>query len=51
MNLLLEKMKIKYLEIFVLNDKLDKPFYFSQWSYSERKISLVKLTTDEGIVG
>ncbi len=44
-------MKIKSIEVFVLNDKLDKPFYFSQWSYSERKICLVKLSTDEGVVG
>ncbi|WP_282039472.1 mandelate racemase/muconate lactonizing enzyme family protein [Saccharicrinis aurantiacus] len=44
-------MKIKSIETFVLSDKLDKPFYFSQWSYSERKICLVKLTTECGIVG
>jgi D-galactarolactone cycloisomerase len=44
-------MKIKSVEAFVLNDKLEKSFYFSQWSYSERKICLVKVTTDEGVVG
>ncbi|MCG8579320.1 MAG: mandelate racemase/muconate lactonizing enzyme family protein [Bacteroidales bacterium] len=44
-------MKIKSIEAFVLKDTLEKPFYFSQWSYSERKICLVKLTTEDGIVG
>ncbi len=44
-------MKIKSVETFVLSDKLEKSFYFSQWSYSERKICLVKVTTDDGQVG
>ncbi|WP_430813418.1 mandelate racemase/muconate lactonizing enzyme family protein [Carboxylicivirga sp. RSCT41] len=44
-------MKIKSIEAFVLNGTLEKPFYFSQWSYAERKICLVKLTTDDGVVG
>ncbi|WP_075590518.1 mandelate racemase/muconate lactonizing enzyme family protein [Labilibacter marinus] len=44
-------MKIKSIEAFVLKDKLEKPFYFSQWSYSDRKICLVKLTTEDGVVG
>ena len=44
-------MKITHIESFVLRAKLDKPFYFSQWSYSERSICLVKITTDGGFVG
>jgi len=44
-------MKIKSIEAFVLNDTLEKPFYFSQWSYCERKICLVKLITEDGVIG
>lgn len=44
-------MKIRSVEAIVLKDTLDKSFYFSQWSYSERKICLVKVTTDDGLVG
>ena len=44
-------MKITHIESFVLRAKLDKPFCFSQWSYSERSICLVKITTDGGFVG
>ena len=44
-------MKIKSVEAFVLKDKLEKSFYFSQWSYAERKICLVKVTTEDGLVG
>ncbi len=44
-------MKIEKVEVFVLSDKLDKSFYFSQWEYSERKICLVKITTTSGLIG
>lgn len=44
-------MKIKSVEAFVLKDKLEKSFYFSQWEYSERKICLVKVTAEDGTVG
>ncbi len=44
-------MNIKKVEVFSLRDKLNKSFYFSQWEYSERKICLVKITTDDGISG
>ena len=43
--------KIKSIESFVLTDKLDESFYFSQWEYSERKICIVKITTNTGHVG
>jgi D-galactarolactone cycloisomerase len=44
-------MKIIKVEVFSLNDKLNKNFYFSQWEYSERKACLVKITNDEGMSG
>lgn len=44
-------MKIKSIESFVLSDKLDESFYFSQWEYAERRICIVKVTSDTGHVG
>ena len=44
-------MKIATVETFLLTDHLEETFYFSQWSYSQRKICIVKITTDTGIVG
>ncbi len=44
-------MKIKSIESFILSDKLKKSFYFSQWEYSERRICIVKVTSDTGHVG
>ena len=44
-------MKIKSIESFVLSDKLKQSFYFSQWEYSERRICIVKVTSDTGHVG
>lgn len=44
-------MKIKSIESFVLSDKLKESFYFSQWEYSERRICIVKVTSDTGHVG
>ncbi|MDW3652546.1 MAG: mandelate racemase/muconate lactonizing enzyme family protein [Bacteroidia bacterium] len=44
-------MNISSIETFVLSDKLGKSFSFSQWEYSERRICIVKITTDEGLVG
>lgn len=44
-------MKIKSIESFVLSDKLEESFYFSQWEYAERRICIVKVTTDSGHVG
>jgi len=35
----------------VLFDKLKESFYFSQWEYTERRICIVKITTDSGHVG
>lgn len=44
-------MKIKSIESFVLSDKLKESFYFSQWEYSERRICIVKVTSESGLVG
>jgi len=44
-------MKIKSIESFILSDKLKESFYFSQWEYSERRICIVKVTSDTGHVG
>ncbi|MEM9260341.1 MAG: mandelate racemase/muconate lactonizing enzyme family protein [Bacteroidota bacterium] len=43
--------KISQVETFLLVDQLDESFYFSQWTYSERRICIVKITTDCGTVG
>jgi D-galactarolactone cycloisomerase len=44
-------MKIVKVEVFVLTDKLKESFFFSQWSYKERRICIVKVTTDNGLHG
>ncbi len=44
-------MKIKSIETFVLSDKLENSFFFSQWAYKERRICIVKITTESGIIG
>lgn len=44
-------MKIKSIESFIVSDKLKESFYFSQWEYSERRICIVKVTSDTGHVG
>ena len=43
--------KIKSIESFILTDRLKESFYFSQWEYSERKICIVKITSESGHVG
>ena len=44
-------IKVKSIESFILTDKLKESFYFSQWEYSERRICIVKVTSDSGHVG
>ncbi len=44
-------MHITKIEPIVLSSKLSKKFFFSQWHYESRTICIVKVTTDEGIVG
>lgn len=44
-------MKIKKLEAFVLTNQMKEAFYFSQWTYNERRICIVKVTSDDGTTG
>ena len=44
-------MKISKIIPYVLNEDLEKEFFFSQWEYSNRKICIVKIICDNGIVG
>lgn len=44
-------IKVKSIESFILCDKLKESFYFSQWEYSERRICIVKITSNSGHVG
>jgi len=44
-------MKITSITSFLLSDKLDESFYFSQFEYTSRLICVVKITTDAGIAG
>ena len=42
---------ITRVEAFVVRQRLDQPFFFSQWEQHERAVCLVKVTTDAGLVG
>ncbi len=42
---------ITKVESYVVRQRLDHPFFFSQWEQHERAICLVKITTDEGLYG
>lgn len=44
-------MKIKSIESFLIADRLKESFYFSQWEYAERRICIVKITSDTGHIG
>lgn len=44
-------MKIAAIEPFVISQKLDRPFFFSQWQYDVRKICIVKITLEDGTYG
>ena len=44
-------MKITNIKPYVLNEDLEKEFFFSQWEYSNRKICIVKIICDDGMVG
>ena len=43
--------KIVNVESFVVRQRLEQPFYFSQWEQHERAVCLVRVTTDEGVYG
>jgi D-galactarolactone cycloisomerase len=44
-------MIIEKIETFVLKDKLEQSFFFSQWEYAERCICIVKVTASNGQYG
>ena len=44
-------MKISEIIPYVLNEDLEKEFFFSQWEYSNRKICIVKIICDNGLIG
>ena len=44
-------MKITRITPHVRRADLDRPFRFSQWSYSQRAAMLVSIETDEGVTG
>ncbi|SER00333.1 mandelate racemase/muconate lactonizing enzyme family protein [Neolewinella agarilytica] len=44
-------MKIAKIETYLLSDQLEESFFFSQWAYSERRICIVKVSTECGIIG
>jgi D-galactarolactone cycloisomerase len=45
------KHTIKTVEPILLSDRLDQPFYFSQFEYCERKICIVRIVTEDGYEG
>jgi hypothetical protein len=44
-------MKITAVEVAVLRHRLSRPFGFSQWWCDTRACCLVKIATDDGLVG
>lgn len=44
-------MLIKRIETFIVQQKLETPFYFSQWAYDTRQVCLVKVTAADGTYG
>lgn len=44
-------MKISKIEPFIVSQKLNQNFYFSQWEYNTRTICIVKITADDGTFG
>jgi D-galactarolactone cycloisomerase len=43
--------KIDKVEPVLLVDRLDEPFFFSQFEYTERRICLVRITLSNGLIG
>jgi D-galactarolactone cycloisomerase len=48
---MMEDLKIIKIEPLLLSSKLSEPFYFSQFEYLERKICIVKITLNNGMIG
>lgn len=45
------KLRIKSIETYLVEQRLTRPFTFSQWAYTNRTICLVKITADDGSQG
>ena len=44
-------MKIARIEAIVVEQQLDRPFYFSQFEFQARQVCLVKAVADDGTYG
>jgi len=44
-------MRIANVETFVVEQRLQRPFFFSQWKYDRRAVCLVRVTADDGTYG
>ncbi len=44
-------MKISRIEAYVVEQRLDRPFYFSQFEFQTRQICLVKVLAEDGTYG
>jgi len=44
-------MNVAKIETFIVEQKLEQPFYFSQWEYDTRRVCLVKITDQDGLYG
>ncbi len=44
-------MKISRIEAYVVEQRLDRPFYFSQFEFQTRQICLVKVVAEDGTYG
>jgi len=44
-------MLIERVETYIVEQQLEKPFYFSQWEYASRSVCLVKIVTKDGTYG
>ena len=42
------RMKISAVDVLVLRSRLDEPFAFSQFRYTHRATTLVRIKTDDG---
>ena len=46
-----QRMRIKRIETYVAEQKLETPFYFSQFGFDRRQICLVKVIAEDGSYG
>lgn len=44
-------MRVDNVEAFVVEQRLQRPFSFSQWEYASRMICLVRVTAENGVYG